>query len=72
MSDQTPDEPPPYVMGPPPDYHPPPIEDLIDPEIPARIAAHGRELVLAVLAEECGIRKTDNGWTTPNSEGRRP
>lgn len=68
----TPDDPPPWVMGPPEGYDPPPVETLRDPEIPARIAATGRELVLAVLAEECGIRKTHNGWTTPNSEGRRP
>jgi hypothetical protein len=69
----TPDEPPPWVTGPPPDYAPPPIEDLIDPEIPARIAATGRDLVLAVL-DENGIRKTENGWTreTPATEGERP
>jgi hypothetical protein len=60
---ESPDEPPPWITGPPPDFDPPPIEDLIDPEIPARIAAEGRDLVLAVLAEECGIRKTENGWT---------
>jgi hypothetical protein len=59
---ETPADPPPFIRGPGPDYDPPPLEDLIDPEIPARIAAKGRDLVLAVLAEG-GIRKTENGWT---------
>ena len=58
----TPADPPPFIRGPGPDYDPPPIEDLVDPEIPARIAATGRDLVLAVLAAK-GHRKTENGWT---------
>lgn len=62
----TPDEPPPWITGPPPDFDPPPIEDLIDPEIPARIAATGRDLVLAVLAEK-GIRPGPKHWITPNT-----
>jgi hypothetical protein len=63
VSQDTPADPPEWQTGPPPDYDPPPLEDLIDPEIPARIAATGRDLVLAVLAEECGIHKTETGWT---------
>jgi hypothetical protein len=65
----SPADPPPYVMGPPPGYDPPPIAELVDPEIPARIAATGRDLVLAVLAAK-GHRKTENGWTreTPTEE----
>lgn len=70
MSTEPPDEPPPFIRGPGPDYEPPPVDTLIDPEIPARIAAKGRDLVLAVL-DENGIRKTENGWTreTPATEG---
>lgn len=58
----SPTEPPPFIRGPGPDYEPPPIAELVDPEIPARIAAHGRDLVLAVLAAK-GHHKTENGWT---------
>lgn len=69
MSDQTPDDPPPYVMGPGPDYDPPPIADLTDPEIQTRTRLEGRELVLAVLASK-GRRKVDGKWTctTPANE----
>ena len=60
------------MTGPPPDYDPPPIEDLIDPAVHERTAATGRDLVLAVL-DDSGIRKTENGWTrdTPN-RGEKP
>lgn len=70
MSTQTPDDPPPWVMGPPENYDPPPIGDLTDPEIQTRTRLHGRELVLAVLASK-GRRKVDGKWTctTPANEG---
>lgn len=69
MSTQTPDDPPPYVMGPGPEYDPPPIADLTDPEIQTRTRLEGRELVLAVLASK-GRRKVDGKWTctTPANE----
>lgn len=62
MSTQTPDDPPPWVMGPPEGYDPPPLADLTDPEIQARTRLEGRELVLAVLASK-GRRKVDGKWT---------
>jgi hypothetical protein len=69
----TPADPPPWQTGPPPDYDPPPLDDLRDPAIHERIAATGRDLVLAVLAAECGITKRDDGkWDTPNSERKTP
>lgn len=70
MTTDTPDDPPPYVMGPGRDYDPPPIADLTDPEIQTRTRLEGRELVLAVLASK-GRRKVDGKWTrtTPANEG---
>jgi hypothetical protein len=67
-----PAEPSEWQTGPPPDYDPPPITDLIDPALREHTHTEGRDLVLAVLADECGIRKRDDGkWDTPNSEGAR-
>jgi hypothetical protein len=72
MSD-TPADPPEYIQGPGPDYDPPPLDTLRDPALHEHTHTEGRDLVLAVLAEECGIRKRDDGkWDTPNSiEGAR-
>lgn len=61
MSDQTPDEPPEWVTGPPVNYDPPPIDELRDPEWRDRSHAAGRKLVLQVLAD-CGIRKHGDKW----------
>lgn len=70
MSDQTPDEPPPYAMGPGPDYDPPPIAELIDPAVRDETAIKGAALVREVLAE-AGLRKVGEKWTrtTPANEG---
>jgi hypothetical protein len=60
----------PYVMGPGPDYTPlsGPAVDHVDPEVQARIDAHGREAALAALAA-AGIHKTDDGrWTVQTTE----
>lgn len=70
MSDQTPDEPPEWVTGPPEGYDPPPIEDLRDPEWRDRSHAAGRNLVLQVLAD-CGIRKMGDKWL-PREESSPP
>lgn len=70
MSD-TPDEPPEWLTGPPEDYDPPPLDTLRDPALHEHTHTEGRDLVLAVLAQECGIRKRDDGkWDTPNSTDR--
>jgi hypothetical protein len=58
MSDENP-----YAVGPPPDYDPPPIDDLRDPEWRTQTHARGRALVLAIMAE-LGHHRTENGkWT---------
>lgn len=64
----TPADPPEYIQGPGPDYSPPPLETLIDPESRDHTHAVGRATCLAALAE-CGIRKGSKNWTTPNREG---
>jgi hypothetical protein len=71
----TAEEPPEWVTGPPADYDPPPLDDLIDPEIreQAHSDAHakGRRLCLTALAEQQGITKRDDGkWDTPNTTDR--
>lgn len=70
MSDQTPDDPPPYVMGPGRDYSPPPVTDLIDPAVRDETAIKGAALVREVLAE-VGVVKVGEKWTrtTSASEG---
>lgn len=70
MSTQTPDEPPPYVMGPGRDYDPPPLDTLIDPAVRDETATKGAALVREVLAE-VGLRKVGEKWTrtTPENEG---
>lgn len=68
----TPADPPPWQTGPGPDYDPHPITDLVDPALREHTHTEGRDLVLAVLAQECGITRRDDGkWDTPNSEGAR-
>lgn len=69
MSTDTPDDAP-YVMGPGPDYTPPPTADLVDPEVREQTHTTGRDLVLAVL-DERGIRKTENGWKTDDMTTER-
>ena len=50
-----------YVMGPSPDYDPPPVDELRDPEISKRTNARGADLVREVLADH-GIRKLGGKW----------
>lgn len=68
----TPDDPPPYVMGPGPDYDPPPITDLIDPAVRDETATKGAALVREVLAE-VGLRKQGGRWVRDETtvEGER-
>lgn len=64
----TPDDPP-WITGPPPDYDPPPITDLIDPAVRDETATKGAALVREVLAD-LGHVKVGEKWTrtTPASE----
>lgn len=66
----TPDDPPPYVMGPGPDYDPPPLEALIDPAVRDETATKGAALVREVLAD-LGHVKVGEKWTrtTTTNEG---
>lgn len=66
----SPDDPPPWVMGPPEGYDPPPITDLIDPAVRDETATKGAALVREVLAD-LGHVKVGEKWTrtTPESEG---
>lgn len=71
MSIDTPDEPPPWVTGPGPDYTPPPPDALVDDATRTRQHEEGRKACLDVLGG-VGIRKTENGWKTDDREGERP
>lgn len=66
----SPDEPPPWVMGPPEGYDPPPITELIDPAVRDETATKGAALVREVLAD-LGHVKVGEKWTrtTPANEG---
>lgn len=69
----SPAEPPLWVTGPPEDYHPPPITDLIDPAVRDETATKGAALVREVLAE-VGVVKVGEKWTrtmTTNEENER-
>lgn len=57
----------PYAMGPPRDYHPPPAEDLTDPEVHRSAADRGRAKRLAAL-QEAGITRDERGkWNVENT-----
>ncbi len=63
----------PYAMGPPPEYHPPPAEELTDPEVHRSAADRGRAKCLAAL-QEAGITRDERGkWnveTTTKEKNR--
>lgn len=67
----TPDDPP-WITGPPPDYSPPPITDLIDPAVRDETHHRGAEAVRQALAD-LGHVKVGEKWTrtTPNEESER-
>lgn len=65
MTTDTPDDPPPYVMGPGRDYDPPPITELIDPAVRDETATKGAALVREVLAD-LGHVKVGEKWTRTN------
>lgn len=63
----------PYVMGPPPGYDPPPIEQLRDPSIQERINAQGAALVREVIATipRRSTEPADHCPTHPDQPGGR-
>lgn len=61
MTTDSPDDPPPWVAGPPEGYAPYEGTRPLPPDQQAETNARGRQAVLDKLAE-AGIRKTDGKW----------
>lgn len=55
------DEPPPWVMGPPEGYNPPPVDTLTDPAIHEHTHTTGRAACIAAIEAATGKTKTADG-----------